>query len=149
VRKGRLVWGVIAVLAGATIGAVLLARDGYSCAAGATVPLQVHRQNHYVFSCKGALYLPAPSTRAKFHRTGVLSASEAEVLPFKFVRAQNRVYFVGYMNNGFDENEYFLRPIDGVDVRTMEIVDESHVRDARSVYTVLREHFIVEPRTGQ
>jgi hypothetical protein len=147
-KKARTIIAVLAAVGTAIVGVMLLASDGGSCNSSSGL-VQLHPQNPYLFSCKGALYLPAPSTKTRFSRTTVLRPQDVEALPFRFARTRDRLYYVGYVIVGFDENEYFLRPVDGVDVRTMQVVDEHHVRDSQHVYTVLRDHFFAEQRAKQ
>jgi hypothetical protein len=140
---------VLAAVGGAMIGIMLLENDRTSCDSSSHNLVQLHPQNPYLFSCEGALYLPAPSTAARFTRTTVLRPEDVSALPFRFARTRDRLYYVGYINVGFDENEYFLRPVEGVDVTTMQVIDEHHVRDSEHVYTILRDRFFTEERAKQ
>ena len=67
------------------------------------------------------------------------------VLPFKYLRWSDRLYYVAVLSLGWGESEYALRAIDGIDLPSVQIVMESQLRDKSNVYTVMNDHVVVEP----
>lgn len=111
--------------------------------------MRMYERNPYIFSCEGAVYLPTSSAVERYRRVASVRESDIEVLPFKYVKMAGRLYYVSATNVGFDEDEYSLHGIEGVDLASLQIVDERHIQDRINKYTVLRSGVIVEPRKGR
>lgn len=139
--------GVLILCAGgAWILLTLVPRDKDPCLSGDRRPTQMNEQNPYFFSCSDAVYLPTSDARAPYKRVGALRAKDVEVLPFKYLRKADQLYYVALDSVGWEETNYALDIIKGVDVSTLEILGEGRIRDKDSVYTVMNDYVIVEPR---
>jgi hypothetical protein len=131
--------GVLVLISGAWILSSLVSRDDDPCLSAGRQPIQVHRRNPYIYTCEDAVYLPTADVRVNFRRVDGLRATQIGVLPFKYLRATGELYFVALVSAGWEETEYELRVIDGIDLPTMEILAEGLIQD-------MNDHVNVQPR---
>jgi len=136
----------LAALGCAAVAFLLFKPEEDPCLSRGGEPLQMHERNPYLFSCGDAIYLPAPNSKARYQRVEAVRASEIEVLPFKYLRKADQLYFVALINEGWDEDAYTIRVIDGVDLATLEITAERRIQDRNAVYFVLYNGVLAEPR---
>ena len=137
--------GVLLLAGGAWFVSAMVLRDEDTCLSTGRTPTQISPSNPHLFACADAVYLPTSNARARFKRVDGLRATEIEVLPFKYLRNADRLYYVALLSVGWEESEYALRVIDGIDLPSMQIVRKNQLRDKSNVYTVLNDHVIVEP----
>lgn len=145
-RRWLAVGGLLLLAGGAGILWAIVPKDEDPCLAGGRSPTRVRPANSYIFSCADAVYLPTADARVRFKRVDALRASEIEVLPHKYLRTADELYYVALVGVGWEETEYELRVIDGVDLPTLEILQERRVQDKNNVYAVMNDHVTVTPR---
>lgn len=146
-KRWALVGAFVMFAAVSWILSSLFLRVEDSCLSAELLPTQIHPRNPYLYSCAGKIYLPVADLRVRFKRVDAMRANEVEVLPFRYVRSANQLHYVATLSVGWEETEHALRVIDGIDLSTVEILEEHRIRDKNNVYTVMNDHVIVEPRS--
>lgn len=112
---------------------------------------KLHSDNPYLFACDGHIYLPSSRAKSRYRRldNDEIDPATLTVLPFKYAHDGKQLYYVTVINTDFDDNEYDLKPIPGVDLASLEILRDAFVRDKNNNWTVLSNHFLVEPRSDR
>ena len=148
-KRGR---GLVALSLAASICAaiIVLSRPAEDpCLVEGRAPTLMHAQNLNIFSCEDKVYLPARRSRSGFKRIDGMRASEITVLPFKYMLHSGRLYYVAVNKVGYGEDDYSLQPIEGIDLGSLEILEEQELRDKDRVYAVLSDHVMSEPRADR
>lgn len=143
-KRWMAIGGALLLAGGAWFVSAMVLRDEDACLSTGRTPTQMNPSNPHLYTCADAVYLPTSNASAPFKRVDGLRATEIEVLPFRYLRKADRLYYVALLSVGWEETEYALRAIDGIDLPSMEIVRKSQLRDKSHIYTVMNDHVIVE-----
>jgi len=146
-KIGMLIGGAVVVLVAVGAGVACMG-DGKvdRCLSKAAAQHKVLATNAYVHSCEGDIYLPTSDVSAPFKQVKGWRAQEIEVLPFRFLRKGEYVYFVATVGGTGFESVYEMQLLIGLDAATAQPISESKIQDARQVFTVFKDYFVAEPR---
>lgn len=127
-----------ALVVGALLVFAWLAReDDDPCLSAGSQHRQMHPQNPYLSACEGRLYLPDPNAGRPYVRIDDFKLSDVEPLPFRYLKASGRVYFVAVFASDYDSDKYALLPIEGIDGETAVPLDADHIQDKENKFTIM------------